>query len=218
MDVTVALADVRRRIASVGEPDRVRIVAVTKGFPAAAVDAAVRAGVGDIGESYAQELLAKAPAVAERPRWHFIGRLQTNKVRALAGLVDVWQSVDRATLGDELARRAPGARVLVQVNVSDEPQKGGCRRHELGPLVSRLRHQGLDVAGVMAVGATGPTDVVRRGFRLLNRLADDLGLEERSMGMSDDLELAVEEGSTMVRLGRALFGDRPRTDRGHPPN
>jgi pyridoxal phosphate enzyme (YggS family) len=219
VDVTAQVAALRRRVAAVGDPARVRILAVTKGFGADAVDAAARAGLLDVGESYAQELLGKAPAVtAVGVRWHFIGRLQTNKVRLLTGLVDVWQTIDRAVLGDELAKRAPGATMLLQVNVSDEPQKGGCGPHEVPALVSRFRQAGLEVAGLMAVGATGPPDVARRGFRLLNRLADDLGLAERSMGMTGDLELAVEEGSTMVRVGRGLFGERPRPGDGVPSN
>lgn len=211
MDVAANVAAVRQRIATAGGDGRVRLIAVSKGFGAEAVEAAVRAGVVDVGESYAQELLAKAAVVAgPAPRWHFIGRLQTNKVRALAGLVEVWHTVDRATLGDELARRAPGARVLLQVNVSDEPQKGGCLPAEAANLVKRLRQGGLEVVGLMAIGATGVPESARPGFRLLNRLADRLELPERSMGMSGDLEVAVEEGSTMVRVGRALFGDRPR--------
>ena len=211
MDVGANLAAVRDRIAAAGGDERVRLIAVTKGFGADAVEAAVRAGVPDVGESYAQELVAKAAQVTGPPPvWHFIGRLQTNKVKAVAGLVELWHTVDRATLGDELARRAPGARVLLQVNVSDEPQKGGCLPAEAPNLVKRLRQGGLEVVGLMAVGATGPAEAARPGFRALTRLADRLGLPERSMGMSGDLEVAVEEGSTMVRVGRALFGDRPR--------
>jgi pyridoxal phosphate enzyme (YggS family) len=213
-DVVVAnLAGVRRRITEAGGEGRVRVIAVTKGFGAEAVAAAVRAGVGDIGESYAQELAAKAGLVdAPELRWHFIGRLQTNKVRALAGQVALWHTIDRVPLGDEVAKRAPGARVLVQVNVSDESQKGGCNPRDVRALVGRLRRLDLDVAGLMAIGATGAPEASREGFRRLSGLADELGLVERSMGMSGDLEIAVEEGSTMVRVGRALFGDRPRAD------
>ena len=219
MDVTTQLEALRARIAEAGGADRVRIVAVTKGFGPDAIDAALRAGLTDIGESYAQELLGKAPTVTEQgARWHFVGRLQTNKVRQLTDLVDVWQTVDRASLGDELARRTPGAAVLLQVNVSEEPQKGGCQPQEVAMLVNRLRQSGLDVRGLMAVGASGPPEAARSGFRLLDRLADELGLEERSMGMSGDLDVAVEEGSTMVRVGRALFGERPRPGGGVPPN
>jgi pyridoxal phosphate enzyme (YggS family) len=211
--VAANVAAVRRRIADAGGEGRVRLIAVTKGFGADAVDAAVRAGVTDVGESYAQELAAKAPLVSGADvRWHFIGRLQTNKVRSVAEVVELWHTVDRVPLGEEVAKRAPGARVLVQVNVSDEPQKGGCSPRDVRGLVGRLRRLDLDVAGLMAIGATGAPEAARPGFRRLTGLAEELGLAERSMGMSGDLDVAVEEGSTMVRVGRALFGDRPRPD------
>jgi len=208
-EVAERLAAVRERIAAAGGGDDVTVVAVTKGFGPDAVAAAVDAGVTDVGESYAQELLAKAAAVASPPRWHFVGRLQANKVRALAGTVEVWQSVDRPRLADDLARRAPGARVLVQVGGTGEPTKGGCPPGDVPALVERLREAGLDVAGLMAVGPLGPPEAARPGFRALTALADRLGLPERSMGMSGDLEVAVQEGATMVRVGTALFGPRP---------
>ena len=202
------MAAVRSRIADAGGAGRVRLVAVTKGFGPEAVSAAVAAGVDDVAESYAQELLAKAAAAAP-PRWHFVGRLQANKVRALAGTVALWQSVDRHRLVDELARRAPGARVLVQVDVTGEPSKGGCRPAEAPALVERAAAAGLQPTGLMAVGPLGPPEAARPGFRALAALADRLGLAERSMGMSADLEVAVQEGATMVRVGTALFGPRP---------
>jgi pyridoxal phosphate enzyme (YggS family) len=209
VEVTERLDAVRRRIARAGGQD-VTIVAVTKGFDRGAIEAAVEAGIGDIGENYAQELLAKLEGLGvPRPRVHFIGQLQSNKVRLLAEQVDLWQTIDRPTLGDELAKRAPGARVLVQVNVSDEPSKGGCRPEDTADLVEHLRGVGLGVEGLMTVGRTGSPEDARPGFRLLAGLADELGLPTRSMGMTDDLEVAVEEGSTMVRVGSALFGPRP---------
>jgi pyridoxal phosphate enzyme (YggS family) len=202
------VAAVRERVAGAGGDDRVTIVAVTKGFGPEAVAAAVAAGVDDVGESYAQELLVKAEAVAP-PRWHFVGRLQANKVRSLVGTVSVWQSVDRPRLVDELARRAPGSRVLVQVDVSGEPSKGGCPPAQVPALVERAAAAGLEPAGLMAMGPLGPPEDARPGFRAVTALADRLGLPERSMGMSADLEVAVQEGSTMVRVGTALFGPRP---------
>jgi pyridoxal phosphate enzyme (YggS family) len=180
---------------------------VSKGHPAEACRAAVDAGLVQLGENRAQELLAKAPAVPGA-RWHFIGRLQTNKVRAIAEHVDLWESVDRIEVVDELARRRAGARILVQVNISDEPQKGGCRVEDTASLVGRARDAGLEVLGLMGVAAAGPPESARPAFRRLVRLADDLALPERSIGMSGDLEVAVQEGSTMVRVGTALFGAR----------
>jgi pyridoxal phosphate enzyme (YggS family) len=214
--VAERLAEVRHRIAAAGGvPGGVRVVAVTKGFGTDAVCAAVEAGVTDLGENYADELVAKssaAPVGPERCRWHFLGRVQRNKVRRLAGIVHLWQAVDRAAAGREIAARAPGARVLVQVNVSGEPQKHGCGFDEAPALVDDLGALGLDVRGLMAVGPAGPAELARPGYRRLAALAATLGLGERSMGMTDDLEVAVEEGSTMVRVGRALFGARSGVD------
>ena len=209
--VAERLDDVRGRIARVGGRD-VRIVAVTKGFGPDAIEAAVAAGCRDVGENYAQELVAKLAAVrGPGPVVHFIGHLQTNKVRQLAPVVDVWQSVDRVDVVDALTRRAaPGAAVLVQVNVSGEPQQGGCDPDDTASLVDAATEAGLDVVGLMAIGRAGGRAAARPGFRRLRRLVDDLGLAECSMGMSDDLEAAVEEGSTMVRIGTALFGPRQR--------
>ena len=205
------VARVRERIADAGgDPAAVRLVAVTKGFGADVVEAVLDAGVTDVGESYAQELKVKAAAPAlAAVRWHFIGRLQSNKVKGLAKVVDLWQSIDREPLLRRLAEQAPGTSVLVQVNVAGEPGQGGCEPDAVEHLVQEAGAEGLHVAGLMAIGAPSP-DQARSGFRRLRELADRLGLVERSMGMSADLEVAVEEGSTMVRVGRALFGPRPR--------
>ena len=208
VDVAEAAAALRARIAAAGACE-VTILAVTKGFGADAVLAAHAAGLMAVGENYAQELVAKHDALDGAGEWHFIGRLQRNKVRQLAGRVDVWQSVDRAELVDEVARRAPGARIMVQVDLSDEPQKGGAAFDVVPELVERATAGGLVVVGLMGVGPAGDPELSRPGFARLVAMADDLGLRERSIGMSHDLEVAIEEGSTMVRVGSALFGDRP---------
>ncbi|MFN8017881.1 MAG: YggS family pyridoxal phosphate-dependent enzyme [Acidimicrobiales bacterium] len=212
-EVAARAERVRQRIADAGgDPSVVVLLAVTKGFGPEVAEAAAAAGLVDLGENYAQELVAKAPVLAEHHlevRWHVIGRLQRNKVRQLAPHVHLWQSVDRVELGAEIARRAPGARVLVQVNVSDEPQKGGCAPGEVDRTVAELADLGLDVQGLMTVGRTGDPADARAGFEQLVALADRLALPIRSMGMSGDLEQAVAAGSTMVRVGAALFGPRP---------
>ena len=204
---------VRGRIAAAGgDPDAITLIAVTKGFPPALAVAAAEAGLTDLGENYAQELLPKVDAVAAAgttPRWHFLGRLQRNKVRALAPHVALWQSIDRPALGVEVARRSPGASVLVQVNLSGEPQKGGCLREEAAPLAEALAVQGLVVVGLMGVAPEGTPQEARAGFRWLRAETDRLGLSICSMGMSADLEVAVQEGTTMVRIGNGLFGPRP---------
>src|SRR3954453_338151 len=210
MTVTQRLDAVRARIAAAGG-EGVRVVAVTKGFGPDAVEAAVAAGCPDVGENYAQEAAAKLPAVrGPAPRVHFIGHLQTNKVKGLAPLVDVWQSIDRRALVDALERHArPGSVALVQVNVAGTDQQGGCDPNEVDGLVAAAAGAGLHVAGLMAIGRPGDPAGARPGFRLLRHLVDELGLAECSMGMTADLEVAVEEGSTMVRVGTALFGERP---------
>jgi pyridoxal phosphate enzyme (YggS family) len=212
-EVAARAAEVRERIARAGGTDEVALLAVTKGFGPEVAVAAAKAGLTDLGENYAQELLAKAPIVADEAgravRWHAIGRLQRNKVRSLAEIVDLWQTVDRPELADAIARHAPGARVLVQVNASDEPQKGGCEPGEVDRLVEHAVGAGLDVVGLMTVGRTGAPSDAAAGFALVRGLVDRLGLAVCSMGMSGDLEVAVAEGSTMVRVGTALFGERP---------
>jgi PLP dependent protein len=208
-DVAANAAAVRDRIAAAGgDPERVRILAVTKGHGADAVRAAVAAGLVDVGESYAQELVAKAEQVDDAVRWHMIGRLQRNKVRHVAAFVHLWQSIDRLSLAAEVARHAPGAAVLVQVNVTGADQQGGCPPERVAAVVEACTDLGLDVRGLMAIGPMGSPEASRAAFRTVRELADALELPERSLGMSADLEAAVAEGSTMIRVGTDLFGPR----------
>jgi PLP dependent protein len=207
---------VRARIARAGgDPEAVRVVGVTKGFGPDAVRAALGAGLRDLGENYAAELVAKAEESGPEAGavWHFLGAIQRNKVAALAPVVGLWQSVAREAEGARIARFAPGAAVMVQMDVTGLPGRNGCRTEGVPGLVDRLRALGLDVAGLMTVAAPG-AEAAASAFGEVTRLADQLGLRERSMGMSDDLEEAVAAGSTMVRVGRALFGDRPHTAQG----
>lgn len=216
----------RARIAE--RTDReVRIVCVTKAHPPEVAAAARAAGFVDLGENYAQELRDKDAALRDKDaalrdedaalravdvRWHFIGRLQSNKVRMIAGVVDLWHTVDRASLVDEIARRAPGARMLVQLDLAGLPGRGGCDPADAPALVERARAAGLAVEGLMGVGPPGTPEDARPGFARLVAMADDLGLPERSIGMSGDLDVAVEEGATIVRVGTALVGPRaPRS-------
>ena len=209
-DLAARVAAVRARIEAAArragrDPEEVTLVAATKAVDVARVQAVVDAGVVDLGENRAQELLAKTAVTG--CRWHFLGQLQRNKVRALAPWVACWQSVDRPELGAEIARRSPGARVLVEVNLGAEPQKGGCLPGAVPGLVDMLRADGLEVAGLMAVPPHDGGDP-RPWFAALREQAGVLALAELSMGMTDDFEVAVEEGATTVRVGRALFGPR----------
>jgi pyridoxal phosphate enzyme (YggS family) len=211
--VAEQVARVHDRIAAAGgDPERIRLVAVTKGFGPEVAGAAIGAGLHDLGENYAQELAAKVDelgADADLVRWHFLGRLQTNKVRHVASSVALWQSVDRPDLVREIAKRAPAASILIQINLSGEAQKGGCAASEVPALVGLARDSGLEVRGFMGVGPAGPPEDARSGFDSLVALADAFELPERSIGMSADLEVAVRCGATMVRIGRDLFGARP---------
>ena len=193
------------------DPAAVTLVAATKTVPPARIAEALTAGVVDVGENRAQELVTKASVLAAHrppPRWHVLGPLQRNKVAALAPLVWCWQTVDRPELGAVIARRRPGARVLIEVNLAREPQKAGCAPEDTLALVDTLRGQGLDVVGLMAVPPYG--DDPRPWFARLRDLGAAAAVPELSMGMTDDFEVAVEEGATLVRLGRALFGERPQ--------
>lgn len=207
------LGALRDRIVGAGGSD-VTLLAVSKGHPVEAVLGAQRLGLDTFGENYAQDLAAKHAHLlqvgAPVPEWHFIGQLQSNKVRLISQAVAVWQSVDRAKVGTEIAKRAPGARVFAQVNLADDPNKAGCTFRELPALVDHLRGLGLSVEGLMGVGTHADDVATRAGFARLREAVDAHELRECSMGMTDDLELAIAEGSTMVRVGTALFGPRHR--------
>ena len=218
-----SLARVRETVArhqAIGGWDhQVRIVAVTKTHGPEAVRAAAAAGLTDVGENRVQEALQKQDSLAGVPvAWHLIGSLQRNKARHAAGRFALIHSVDRNDLASELDRRvAPEARqaVLIQVNCSDEPQKGGVEPAELPGLldaVTACAH--LQVTGLMTMSAlTDDEAEQRRAFRRLRELRDEAErrghrLPELSMGMSGDYPVAVEEGATMIRLGTILFGER----------
>jgi pyridoxal phosphate enzyme (YggS family) len=195
-------------------PPGVTLVAVSKTQPAAAIREAYAAGQRHFGENYAQEWREKADALADLPGlvWHFIGSLQTNKVKVLAGRVAFVHTVDREALAGELSRRfaAKGAavRVFLEVNVAGEASKSGCAPADAERLAAAVRAlPALDLAGLMCVPpAEGDP---RPHFRALRALRDRLGLAELSMGMTGDWRIAVEEGATFVRIGTAIFGARP---------
>jgi PLP dependent protein len=218
---------VRARIASAArdagrEPDDVRLVAVTKTHPVEVVRAALAAGLTDLGENRVQELRAKRDAAPEA-RWHLIGRLQRNKVRHVVDGHTLIHSLDRAELADEIqarsARLGVVQPVLVQVNVGDDPAKGGCAVHRTGELVAYAQAlPNLLVTGLMTVPPLPPPGSDPRAaatvhFARLRELRDEVRraaptVVELSMGMSADLEAAVAEGATMVRVGTDLFGAR----------
>ncbi len=218
VDLVRATIAERQRRGGWGHP--VRLIAVTKTHPAAAVREAVAAGLPAVGENRVQEALAKQDACAGLAvEWHLIGGLQRNKARQVIGRFHWIHSVDRLDLAAELDRRVPeGGRqqVLVQVNCSDEAQKGGVAPTDLAMLLDALRPlERLDVVGLMTMAAWDADEAAqRRTFARLRDLRDRAvaaghHLPELSMGMSGDYPAAVEEGATCVRLGSVLFGDRP---------
>lgn len=209
MTIAERLARVRA-----GIPPGVTLVAVSKGQPAAAVRAAHEAGQRHFGENYVQEWRAKAEALADLAdlSWHFVGSLQANKVKYLVGRVALVHTVDREELAAEISRRSIRAaavtRVLLEVNVAGEASKAGCRPEEAARLAEAVRRlPGVALEGLMCIPpAEGDP---RPHFAALRGLRDRLGLAELSMGMSGDYPVAIEEGATLVRVGTAIFGERP---------
>ncbi len=195
-------------------PAEVTLVAVSKTQPAEAIREAFAAGQRDFGENYAQEWREKADALADLAglRWHFIGGLQTNKVKYLAGRVHAIHTVDREELAREISRRfgqkGATARVFLEVNVGGEASKGGCAPADVARLAAAVRAlPAVELAGLTCIPPSGEDP--RPHFRALRALAEGLGLRELSMGMSADWPVAVAEGATVVRVGTAIFGERP---------
>ncbi|MFH1811641.1 MAG: YggS family pyridoxal phosphate-dependent enzyme [Pseudomonadota bacterium] len=226
MSVAENLAAIRERIASAceraGRPvDAVRLVAVAKKQSIDKVREVLKAGQRDIGENYGQELRDKAAALVERPpEWHFIGPIQSNKVRYVAAHADWVHTIDRLSIARELKDRCDRAdrtpRVLVEVNIAREPQKSGVDPEAAAELVHALRTLGLPPRGLMCMPPFDlPLSKTTAYFAALRELGQSLAGEgaldsshELSMGMSEDFEQAILEGATMVRVGTAIFGTR----------
>jgi pyridoxal phosphate enzyme (YggS family) len=198
-------------------PDDITLVAVTKGVSPEAIREAVAAGIRNLGENRIQEAESKRPDLTGLDHrgvvWHMIGHLQTNKVKTAMGLFDIIHSVDSLHLAEAISRRASSRRrVFLELNVAAEPSKYGFTLEELPrqhEAIARLPN--IDVRGLMTVAPQTQSPLeVRPIFRRLREAAEALGLSELSMGMSDDFEVAVEEGATHVRIGRAIFGERVR--------
>jgi pyridoxal phosphate enzyme (YggS family) len=218
--IATALAETRARIeraalASSRDPSSIRLVAVSKTKPAAAIREAYEAGQRDFGENYAQELAEKAEELRDLTdiRWHLIGHLQSNKARVVAPIASLVHTVDSPSLARELAKRAPRElAVLLEVNVGGEAQKHGVSPDGVGPLLDAVEAESnLALRGLMTIPPHDP-DATRRAFEALASLRERHGgparLPELSMGMSDDLEIAIACGATLVRVGTAIFGAR----------
>lgn len=222
-EVAAAVERVRERIAAAAEragrqAAAARLVAVSKGAPLELMRQALDAGQLDFGENRVPEALAKQGQLGPEVRWHFVGRLQRNKVRPLLDFVGLIHSVDRVELAQEIDRRASGpVEVLVEVNTSGEPHKAGMNPEDLHDLLEDLSGMaGLRVTGLMTMAPrVSSPEEARPFFRRLARMRDDMQklfpqmpVHHLSMGMSQDYEIAVEEGATLVRVGEAIFGPR----------
>lgn len=221
-EVGRGLAGVRARIEAAcarsgRSPAEVRLVGVAKLQPDEAIRAAVRHGLSDLGESYAQDLRSRVLALADLPgiRWHAVGTLQRNKAKIVAAHAQVFHALDRVDIARALSDRrpddAPPLECYVEVNVGGERTKAGVGPDEVGDLVTALAGMpGLDVVGLMGMPppASDP-EQNRPHFRALRTVAEAAGLRGLSMGTTDDFDVAVEEGATVLRVGRAIFGARP---------
>jgi len=195
-------------------PDEVTMVAVTKTHDIATIRSAFECGLRHFGENRVQEAATKLPELDDIRKysvWHMIGHLQTNKVKTAIELFDIIQSVDSVRLAEALSRHARDPlRILLEVNIAGEETKGGFGPNELSRVVSEIsRLPRLEIEGLMTIAPwVDDPEEVRPVFRRLKELRDSLGLEQLSMGMTDDFEVAIEEGATIIRVGRALFGER----------
>jgi len=218
-DVAANLLTVKTRIARAAErvkrdPAEVTLIGAAKRKPVAMIEAAIAAGLTDIGENYVQEATEKQAMVTGHARWHMIGHLQRNKAKRAVEMFDLIQSVDSIELGRALGRHAEARQkavhVLVEVNLGSEETKAGVAPAALPDLIAGLREVPcLNVDGLMTMPPPGPPESSRPFFRRLRELRNALGLQELSMGMTADFEVAVEEGATLVRVGTAIFGERP---------
>jgi len=186
----------------------VTLIGVTKGFTHEEVNIASELGIKNFGENYAQELLRKNPLVDPEISWHYIGQLQSNKIRKISHLVDVWHSVTSLKLAREIHQRNDQAQILLQVSLMGPSNSKGFEVEQLPQLISDLRDMNIDVSGLMTMGVPGDMVATRVAFKKLRKLADTFELPECSMGMSDDFEIALESGASMIRVGSAIFGNR----------
>jgi pyridoxal phosphate enzyme (YggS family) len=219
VDIEANIREVQRRIAQACErshrsPGEITLVAITKGVEVPAIRAAFDSGIRDFGENRVQEAEAKIVQLADlKPNvtWHMVGHLQSNKAKSAVELFDIIHSVDSVRLAEILNRRVEKILpVLLEVNVSGEATKGGFSVGETAATIKEIKQlTNLKTIGLMTVAPfVADPENVRPMFRKLRELRDLLGLEHLSMGMTDDFEVAIEEGATMLRIGRAIFGER----------
>ena len=187
------------------------LLPVTKGFGAREVQAMLEVGLTKIGESYAQEILEKRKMITDnRIAWHMIGGVQRNKVRKLSETVDLWHSVDRKELITEISKYQKNSKILIQVSLNDRHKQGGCSPENVPDLIEFASDKGINVEGLMTIGVDQDIDATKNVFAELGKLSQTMGLKEISMGMSNDFEIAIDYGATILRVGRSIFGERTK--------
>jgi len=226
-DIAIHIAQIRQKIADAAarvhrSPDAVKLLAVTKTVSPAVVAQAIEAGATMLGENYVQEAKEKIPAVGRHIQWHMIGHLQTNKAKYVVNLFDYIHSVDRLELAQELNKRSgmTGRKmnILIEVNVSGEKTKNGISADQASELIKTVSTlENVSIRGLMTMAPYSDDPENSRPYfsalktlqkNILREGIDGIQLEELSMGMTDDFEVAIEEGATIVRIGRAIFGER----------
>jgi len=218
-DIRANIDQVRERIASACQragrsPDEITIVAVTKTVEPPAIATAFKLGIRHFGENRVQEAEAKIEELSwlePRPTWHMVGHLQTNKAKVAVEIFDVIHSVDSVRLAEVISHRAESTiPILLEVNIAGEASKSGLTPSEVKPALEVITQlPRLEIKGLMTIAPmVADAEQVRPVFRQLYSLCDSLGLKQLSMGMTDDFEIAIEEGATLVRIGRAIFGER----------
>ena len=211
------IEEIKERAQELAEVVRTRsdgnaiLLPVTKGFGVREVQAMLEVGLTKIGESYAQEILEKTEMITDdRIAWHMIGRVQRNKVQKLSETVDLWHSVDRKELITEIAKHKKNSEILIQVDMNDRSQQGGCSPENVPDLIEFASDKGLNVKGLMTIGVDRDINATRNIFAEMAKLSEKMGIKEISMGMSNDLEIAIDYGATILRIGRSIFGERAK--------
>lgn len=211
------IEEVKERAQELAEVVRTRsdgnaiLLPVTKGFGVREVQAMLEVGLTKIGESYAQEILEKTEMITDnRIAWHMIGRVQRNKVRKLSETVDLWHSVDRKELITEISKYKKNAKILIQVGMNGRSQQGGCSPENVPELIEFASNKGIDVKGLMTIGVDQDINATKNAFAGVAKLSEKVGLTEISMGMSNDFEIAIDYGATILRVGRSIFGERTK--------
>jgi len=211
------IEEIKERAQELAEVVRTRsdgnaiLLPVTKGFGVREVQAMLEVGLTKIGESYAQEILEKTEMITDdRIAWHMIGRVQRNKVQKLSETVDLWHSVDRKELITEIAKHKKNSEILIQVDMNDRSQQGGCSPENVPDLIEFASDKGLNVKGLMTIGVDRDINATRNIFAEMAKLSEKMGLKEISMGMSNDFEIAIDYGATILRIGRSIFGERAK--------